>query len=41
MLSYFTSVYGGEDSYGFQRARHNFVRSMAAYSLVSYLLQVS
>ena len=36
---YFVSRYGNEDSIRFQEARSNFVKSMAAYSVISYLLQ--
>jgi phosphatidylinositol 4-kinase len=36
---YFISKYGGEDSIRFQEARNNFVKSMAAYSVISFLLQ--
>ncbi|KAH7326609.1 hypothetical protein B0I35DRAFT_347383 [Stachybotrys elegans] len=36
---YFISKYGNEDSRQFQRARNNFVKSMAAYSVISFLLQ--
>ncbi|KAF2280911.1 phosphatidylinositol 4-kinase-like protein STT4 [Westerdykella ornata] len=36
---YFVNKYGGEDSIRFQEARSNFVKSMAAYSVISYLLQ--
>lgn len=36
---YFKSKYGGEDSIRYQEARNNFVKSMAAYSVISYLLQ--
>ena len=39
LYEYFVSKYGGEDSIRFQEARHNFVKSMAAYSVISYLLQ--
>ena len=39
LYDYFVSKYGGEDSIKFQEARNNFVKSMAAYSLISYLLQ--
>ena len=36
---YFVSRFGGEAAPRFQAARGNFVKSMAAYSVVSYLLQ--
>ncbi|KAF2645449.1 hypothetical protein P280DRAFT_513356 [Massarina eburnea CBS 473.64] len=36
---YFVSKYGNEDSIRFQEARSNFVKSMAAYSVISYILQ--
>ncbi|KAE8349416.1 hypothetical protein BDV28DRAFT_141280 [Aspergillus coremiiformis] len=39
LYDYFISKYGGEDSIKFQEARTNFVKSMAAYSVISYLLQ--
>ena len=39
LYEYFVSKYGGEDSIRFQEARQNFVKSMAAYSIISYLLQ--
>jgi phosphatidylinositol 4-kinase len=39
LYEYFVSRYGGEDSVRFQEARNNFVKSMAAYSVISYLLQ--
>ena len=39
LYDYFISKYGGEDSIRFQEARTNFVKSMAAYSLITYLLQ--
>jgi phosphatidylinositol 4-kinase len=39
LYDYFVSKYGGEDSIRFQEARNNFVKSMAAYSVISYLLQ--
>ncbi|KAK2768778.1 phosphatidylinositol-4- kinase [Arachnomyces sp. PD_36] len=39
LYDYFISKYGGEESTRFQEARTNFVKSMAAYSVISYLLQ--
>ncbi|KAF2237526.1 hypothetical protein EV356DRAFT_441676 [Viridothelium virens] len=39
LYEYFVTKYGGEDSVRFQAARTNFVKSMAAYSVISYLLQ--
>ncbi|KAF2730403.1 hypothetical protein EJ04DRAFT_579874 [Polyplosphaeria fusca] len=36
---YFISKYGGEESIRYQEARSNFVKSMAAYSVISFLLQ--
>lgn len=40
LYDYFISKYGGIDSIRFQEARSNFVKSMAAYSVISYLLQL-
>jgi phosphatidylinositol 4-kinase len=37
--AYFISRYGNEDSIRYQEARGNFVKSMAAYSVISFLLQ--
>lgn len=39
LYEYFVSKHGGEESIRFQEARNNFVKSMAAYSVISYLLQ--
>ncbi|KAK9458076.1 hypothetical protein V1511DRAFT_465025 [Dipodascopsis uninucleata] len=39
LYEYFISKHGSEDSILFQKARNNFVQSLAAYSVVSYLLQ--
>lgn len=39
LYEYFISKYGYEDSIRFQEARSNFIKSMAAYSIISYLLQ--
>jgi phosphatidylinositol 4-kinase A len=39
LYDYFVSKYGNEDSIRFQEARNNFVKSMAAYSIISFLLQ--
>lgn len=39
LYEYFVSKYGSEDSLKFQQSRNNFVKSMAAYSLISFLLQ--
>lgn len=40
LYDYFVSKYGAESSIRFQQARNNFVKSMAAYSVISYLLQL-
>jgi phosphatidylinositol 4-kinase len=39
LYDYFINKYGGEDSIKFQEARTCFVKSMAAYSVISYLLK--
>ena len=39
LYEYFISKYGQEDSMRFQEARSNFIKSMAAYSIISFLLQ--
>ncbi|GMT18880.1 hypothetical protein PFISCL1PPCAC_10177 [Pristionchus fissidentatus] len=40
LYEYFKTTYGDESSESFLRARKNFVRSMAAYSVFSFILQV-
>lgn len=40
LYDYFTAKYGGPSSIRFQRARNNFVQSLAAYSVISFLLQI-
>lgn len=40
LLDFFIAKYGGEDTIEFQKARLNFIQSMAAYSVVCYILQV-
>jgi phosphatidylinositol 4-kinase A len=37
---YFQLTHGTEDSVELERARLNFIKSMAAYSVVSFLLQI-
>jgi phosphatidylinositol 4-kinase len=37
---YFLKKYGNENSEKFRTARYNFIRSLAAYSVVSYILQI-
>lgn len=39
LYDYFVTKYGGEHSIRFQEARSEFVKSMAAYSVISYLMQ--
>ncbi|KAJ2330846.1 phosphatidylinositol-4- kinase, partial [Coemansia sp. RSA 2681] len=39
LSDYFATKYHGEDSIQYQQARSNFVQSLAAYSVLSYLLQ--
>lgn len=40
LLGFFIAKYGGEDTTTFQRARLNFIQSMAAYSVACYILQI-
>ena len=40
LLDFFAAKYGGEDTVEFQRARLNFIQSMAAYSVACYILQI-
>ncbi|KAI0032206.1 hypothetical protein K488DRAFT_50373 [Vararia minispora EC-137] len=37
---FFVARYGSPETVAFQRARHNFISSMAAYSLACYILQI-
>ena len=39
LYEYFVSKFGDESTIEFQRARNNFVKSLAGYSVISYLLQ--
>lgn len=39
LYEYFISKFGNENTIEYQRARNNFVKSLAAYSVISYLLQ--
>lgn len=40
LLDFFIAKYGGQDTVAFQRARLNFIQSMAAYSVACYILQI-
>ncbi|KAH9981001.1 hypothetical protein BGW80DRAFT_1501409 [Lactifluus volemus] len=40
LQGFFVSRYGGEDSVAYQKARQNFIQSMAAYSVACYVLQI-
>ncbi|ODV81198.1 putative phosphatidylinositol 4-kinase [Suhomyces tanzawaensis NRRL Y-17324] len=39
LYQYFTTKFGPEESMEFQEAKNNFIKSLAAYSIISYLLQ--
>ncbi|CAK58855.1 unnamed protein product (macronuclear) [Paramecium tetraurelia] len=40
LYEYFINKFGAEDSLQFQIARENFIKSQAAYSIISYILQI-
>jgi phosphatidylinositol 4-kinase len=40
LQGFFVSKYGAEDSVAYQKARLNFIQSMAAYSVACYILQI-
>ncbi|KAF9067556.1 hypothetical protein BDP27DRAFT_1328569 [Rhodocollybia butyracea] len=40
LLDFFVAKYGGQETIAFQRARLNFIQSMAAYSVACYILQI-
>ena len=40
LFTYFKNQFGSENSTLFQEARENFIKSMAASSVVSYILQI-
>eukprot|EP00762_Andalucia_godoyi_P001891 ANDGO_06107.mRNA.1 Phosphatidylinositol 4-kinase alpha 1 len=40
LYDYFVQKHGHKDSIAFQRARRNFVQSMAAYSVISFILNI-
>jgi len=39
MYQYFVEKFGGENSDGFKKAQQNFIRSLAGYSVFSYIVQ--
>ncbi|KAF8643783.1 hypothetical protein AX16_008802 [Volvariella volvacea WC 439] len=40
LIDFFKAKYGGPDTVEFQKARLNFIQSMAAYSVACYILQI-
>ncbi|KDR73543.1 hypothetical protein GALMADRAFT_227988 [Galerina marginata CBS 339.88] len=40
LLDFFVAKYGGQDTTSFQKARLNFIQSMAAYSVACFILQI-
>ena len=40
LAEYFLQTFGNYESISYQKARYNFIKSMAAYSLICYILQV-
>ncbi|KAF9564367.1 hypothetical protein CPC08DRAFT_705318 [Agrocybe pediades] len=40
LLDFFVAKYGGPDTTSFQKARLNFIQSMAAYSVACFILQI-
>jgi phosphatidylinositol 4-kinase len=40
LTAFFISKYGTPDTINFQKARLNFIQSMAAYSIACYILQI-
>ena len=40
LLDFFITKYGGPSSIPFQKARLNFIQSMAAYSVACYIMQI-
>ena len=40
LFEYFKKEFGEESSQGFKKARRNFITSMAAYSVIGFLLQI-
>jgi len=41
LTAFFMTKYGSPDTIQFQKARLNFIQSMAAYSVACYILQVN